>query len=369
MDDFFGQPQGAAILKHELLRKYVPVYARKTGSRTSVVLLDGYAGPGRYDDGSSGSPQLMVETAQKLRGSRVHCIFVEENHHHCERLQRLLANLGDHDSKVLPGDIERHLNTVVASCRGKALLVFLDPFGLSIPFGLLNRTILNRRRSGQEWQPTEVLLNFSISGINRAAGRLDSSPETQSAAKANEARLRELDDFLGGVWWTSIWRLGVEDRVHRIFERYLQQVRASGSGWRTLAVPVADRWDGPPAYYLVLFTQNRQGLWYFANAASYGADALHDFTFHHDPQPKLFMPEDAENWVGQIKKNLEKLLDQHESFRLIDQMTTVYGDTLGRAREKHIREALKQLYAQGRMAPNPRGVQDLHSLQVSSQRR
>ena len=225
MDDFFGQPQGAAVLKHEVLRKYVPVYARKTGSKTSVVLLDGYAGPGRYDDGSSGSPELMVGTAQALRGSRVHCAFVEENPRHCERLQTLLADLGDHDSEVFAGDIEQHLGAIVRNSRGKALLVLLDPFGLSIPFNLLSETILHRRRFGQEWQPTEVLLNFSINGINRSAGRLDSSPESPSAAKANETRLRELEDFLGGGWWKPIWRSGAANRVEQIFERYLQQIR------------------------------------------------------------------------------------------------------------------------------------------------
>jgi three-Cys-motif partner protein len=369
VDDFFGQPQGAAVLKHEVLRKYVPVYARKTGSKTSVVLLDGYAGPGRYDDGSSGSPELMVGTAQALRGSRVHCAFVEENPRHCERLQTLLAELGDHDSEVFAGDIEQHLDTVVRNSQGRALLVLLDPFGLSIPFNLLSRTILHRRRFGQEWQPTEVLLNFSISGIKRAAGRLDSSPESPSAAKANETRLRELEDFLGGGWWKPIWRSDAANRVEQIFERYLQQIRTTGSGWRTLAVPVADRWDGPPAYFLVLFTQNKQGLWYFANATSYGADALHDFTFRNDPQPKLLMPENAENWVGQIERNIQRLIDRYGSFRPIDYTTETYGKTLGRAREKHVREALNNLYQQGRTSSNPRGVQDLHSMQVSAHRK
>jgi len=142
----------------------------------------------------------------------------------------------------------------------------------------------------------------------------------------------------------------------------------TGSGWRTLAVPVADRWDGPPAYFLVLFTQNKQGLWYFANAASYGADVLHDFTFRNDPQPKLLMPEDAENWVGQIERNVRELIDRYGSFRPIDYVTEVYGNTLGRAREKHIREALNNLYQQGQTSSSPRGVQDLHSMQVSAHR-
>jgi three-Cys-motif partner protein len=368
VDEFFTQPQGAAVLKHKVLRDYVPVYARKTGSKTSVVLLDGYAGPGRYDDGSSGSPQLMVETAQKLKGSDVHCMFVEENPRHCERLEALLRELGEHDAEVFPGDVEEHLDFIVRASEGKSLLVFLDPFGLSIPFELLTRTVLRRSRYGRQrqFQPTEVLLNFSLNGIYRSAGRLDSTAENAAAAKANATRLRELDGFLGGAWWHAIWRSKAEDRVKQIFDHYLQQVGATGSGWKTLAVPVADRWDGAPVYYLVLFTQSEQGLWYFHNAVSHGAAALHDFTFVHDPQPKLFMPEVGENWVGQIERNILRLLEQHRSFRLVDRMTQVYGDSLGRAREKHVRKALEHLYDRKQTGSNPRGVRELYGLRVQS---
>ena len=73
---------------------------QKTGNLAPVVLLDGYAGPGRYNDGSLGSPQLMVETARKLQERHVHCIFVEENPRHYQRLRGLLDELEDDDSEA-----------------------------------------------------------------------------------------------------------------------------------------------------------------------------------------------------------------------------------------------------------------------------
>jgi hypothetical protein len=37
MDGLFEEPQGAAMLKHEVLRQHLAVYVRTTGSRAAVV--------------------------------------------------------------------------------------------------------------------------------------------------------------------------------------------------------------------------------------------------------------------------------------------------------------------------------------------
>jgi three-Cys-motif partner protein len=128
LSDFFEHPQGAAILKHEVLRRYLPVYAGKTGSRTSVVFVDGYAGPGRYADGSPGSPEVMVQTARalsELRTIHIHCVFVERDRELRERLQHLLVDLlDDQDSEVLDGSIEDRLGQVVDDAAGKSLFLF-----------------------------------------------------------------------------------------------------------------------------------------------------------------------------------------------------------------------------------------------------
>lgn len=68
---FFNEPQGAAILKHGILKRYLPLYATKVGSVAGeVVYLDCYAGPGLYGDGSDGSPALALATADALAGYR-----------------------------------------------------------------------------------------------------------------------------------------------------------------------------------------------------------------------------------------------------------------------------------------------------------
>jgi three-Cys-motif partner protein len=144
MDGFFEEPQGAAKLKHEVLRQHLAVYVQTTGSRAPVVLLDGYAGPGQYAEGSPGSPLLMVDTAKALENRDIHCIFVERNRNHWQQLRELLAELGDDDSEPLWGKLEERLDKILAEAAGKSLFVFLDPFGLAIPFAMLG-DVLRRR--------------------------------------------------------------------------------------------------------------------------------------------------------------------------------------------------------------------------------
>lgn len=369
LSDFFEHPQGAAILKHEVLRRYLPVYAGKTGSRTSVVFVDGYAGPGRYADGSPGSPEVMVQTARtlsELRTIHIHCVFVERDRELRERLQHLLVDLlDDQDSDVLDGSIEDRLGQVVDGAAGKSLFLFLDPFGLAIPFDMLVKLLQGRPRRGPRgWQPTEVLLNFSINGINRAAGRLDGVPVDEKMEKYRAARLEQLDAFLGGQWWHQPWRAHPPDgRVKALLDGYLTRLQRALPRWHPLSIAVRDRYGGPPSYYLVLLTGHAQGLWFFNNAVSLGAEKLHDFTFQQ--QPVLIAPDLEQNWQGQIERNIEALLASKVGFKLEDEVEAVYGETLGLARQTHVFRATEQLWKDRRIATDPRGrSKDLHKLVV-----
>jgi hypothetical protein len=78
---FFVSKKAAAVLKHAILDSYVVPFASKVGRYapdSRVVYLDGYAGPGRYEDGTPGSPALILDSAARIAGFRqLDCYFVE----------------------------------------------------------------------------------------------------------------------------------------------------------------------------------------------------------------------------------------------------------------------------------------------------
>jgi len=62
-EEFFSQKRASAVFKHGILSRYVLPFATKTSSTAvggRVVVLDGYAGEGRYEDGKPGSPIFMA---------------------------------------------------------------------------------------------------------------------------------------------------------------------------------------------------------------------------------------------------------------------------------------------------------------------
>ena len=64
-DQFWEQQRLPGVFKHDLLRRYLPRFAGKTGSRApGVVYLDGYAGRGRYQDGRPASAEQILQIAE-----------------------------------------------------------------------------------------------------------------------------------------------------------------------------------------------------------------------------------------------------------------------------------------------------------------
>lgn len=370
---FFAGKQPAAVLKHELLSRYLRVYVQKTGSTSKdkrVAYVDGYAGPGTYDDGSEGSPAVAVQTAAAVRGAndRIDGYFIEKESSSVEALADYLKAEGL-AWPVFQGDVEDALPQVLDMIhKDTSLFVFLDPFGLGVPMDLLGR-ILDRTgpvRYGYrtEGAATEVLLNFSFPGLRRNAGHLMSEKGDSRYRRARESIIARVDATLGGDWWHDIWAQGAEDREDVILRGYLDRLSALGpGGWSWWSVPVADGWDRRPSYRLIQLTQHRDGHWEFhetlSNAVEPYRTACHEYEGKMDLEP---LEQREAQWVEEIKKNVEELLSTGKSFGVQDKLGEVFGEAKGLARTKHLRKAVKELHKEGKTSTT--GVGDMQDMRI-----
>jgi hypothetical protein len=91
---FFVSKKAAAVLKHAVLEQYLVPFAAKVGRfarDNRVVYIDGYAGPGRYEDKTEGSPALVIKQADTVASYRtLECLFVERRRSDFARLQELV---------------------------------------------------------------------------------------------------------------------------------------------------------------------------------------------------------------------------------------------------------------------------------------
>jgi three-Cys-motif partner protein len=196
--DRYWEYQGLpSVLKHELLRRYLPIFAGKTGSKSaSVVYLDGYAGRGRYDNGTSGSAELILKVAADYmeRGISFRLFFHETKKKNYTVLKPVVDEYKARgvQAEASSEEVVKGLDTVIEAARGLPLFMFLDPCGVGIPFSELTKVLSGPRRD--VWPPTEVLLNFSLEAVRRIGGHVNSDTP-------DEKTMVLLDNALDGGWW------------------------------------------------------------------------------------------------------------------------------------------------------------------------
>jgi three-Cys-motif partner protein len=221
-DRYWDKQRLPSVLKHDLLRRYLPVFAGKTGSKSNgVVYLDGYAGRGRYEDGTPGSAERILQIAeeQSRRGISYRLFFHETERKNYAALKPVVDEYKARgvQAEASPEEVIKGLRKVIDAARGLPLFLFLDPCGVGIPFSEPTRVLSGPRRD--TWPPTEVLLNFSLEAVRRIGGHVNSETPTEKS-------MARLDAALGGEWWRDvIWEHGVtDDAVEEIVDGFMKRL-------------------------------------------------------------------------------------------------------------------------------------------------
>ena len=425
-DKFFQEKQAAAVLKHGILKRYPDVFTAKTGSAAlagKVVYLDGFAGPGRYKpeegqaEGAEGSPLLAVRTATKAGAFHrtLHCVFVERDPEYFENLSETLAREAPQDMvyEVLRGDVNQHLDTVLALARDSPLLAFLDPFGTGLPYTEMTDRLLRQPK----WPATEVLLNFNLQSVWRIGGLLDAdkanatSPALVDAFldeewlpvgtgrggrasgagfQSADASLARIDAFLGDDWWREVFRTarrqaeGQGERAAaasaawKVAQVYCKKIEKD-TGYRAFPVPIRREPGQAPLFMMILFYRYAGAPYVFNEAVSKANEDWRKFTNERSLRqpPATAEPEDLfggtlvsemvagqnarteaklnQSWIDVIAANITEFVLTRGSAGVQDHTEALYGATLGLAREMHLREAWDQLAGRGVVRPRLKG--------------
>lgn len=364
--DFFGQRNAQAVLKHGVLARYAHYFAGRAGAATQgrVAFIDGYAGEGRYDDGSPGSPLLLASQATRAEmfGREVKLAFVEQDDARRLQLQRSLEENEVEADQILGGSLELAIDGLIDRYDRHAILLFIDPFGLAFSRPTLEGILSRRTRQ----QPIDVLYHFSLSAVARMgrAGVLAGPTSEQNAA--------QLDAALGDIGWRADFEGADDPRAPTraalaVATRFGQSI-GSTAGLPSTGVPVRQRPGQLPKYMLMLFSADSKAHWDYADVAGKAhVDWLHhcdrtDYEANIQRQEDsglLPLFQESEPDKDQIEQQIRResleyltphiteLLGSHGSLRPIDAVQRTYGDQLGLARATHVRAALKELNRRG----------------------
>lgn len=131
-DTFFEGKRPWSVIKDNVLRGYLEPYLAKVnrvGQR--ILLVDAFAGPGIFEDGTEGSPIIMCRTAAERAGNNYRAIFVNSERKYHDRLVNALGEAGYSDhAEAVHGDARDLLKSLPRQLGADIAFIYLDPFGL-----------------------------------------------------------------------------------------------------------------------------------------------------------------------------------------------------------------------------------------------
>lgn len=166
-------------IKHIILSKYLEAWIRILGvNYKKLYYIDCFAGRGKYEDGTNGSPIIALQSAKKMKKNfyyldEIACIFVEKNPNNFENMKKTVCDeinmhpedyagivlqelINDEFIGAMP-KIKEYCNSVTPS------FYFIDPFGYSgVPFESIKKIL--------QIPKTEVFINFMVRDIHRFLG-------------------------------------------------------------------------------------------------------------------------------------------------------------------------------------------------------
>jgi three-Cys-motif partner protein len=288
--------------KHQILRRYLDAWVAILGggrfANDHLVLIDAFAGPGRYSTGELGSPLLMINAYLEHSGAITatpHFYFIEENAARVAHLNEELAAANLPASltvEVIEGTFDEEFPALVARLTREfgglpPTFAFIDPFGASDLPVAMTTPLLDVPRC-------EVLVYFPVSFLARFGEQPEFVPT--------------MDSVFNGASWREAFADGVDfdTRQRMLLDLFMNELRRRVPYVRAFEItPTQEK--GGNTYYLVFGTANAdQGLRKMKDAM-WSVDPIGGVSFRDSTladHPVLFeeTPDFAE---------LERLLREH----------------------------------------------------------
>jgi three-Cys-motif partner protein len=85
-NEFFSKKKPWSEIKDDILSWYLePYIAKILATRKPLLIVDCFAGKGKFDDGSDGSPLIILKnvmnTTSKYSNTKICCVFIEKKYY------------------------------------------------------------------------------------------------------------------------------------------------------------------------------------------------------------------------------------------------------------------------------------------------
>ena len=163
VNEFFRIKRSWSKVKDKIVNDYIDCYLKTVHSlQRPILIVDGFAGPGRFGDDTAGSPVIICEAIMKSwrRAQSISCLFADAHPGHREAMKQ---NLSRYIRAGLTGaPYEECADAVTRALdvgAGSTVFFYLDPYEIKdLEFEML-RSIYERERR----RSTEVFDQLQLS--------------------------------------------------------------------------------------------------------------------------------------------------------------------------------------------------------------
>jgi three-Cys-motif partner protein len=227
-------------------------FTGQSSDRPRLLLVDGFAGPGRYETGEEGSPLIMLKALiehdafDRVGAVDFLYLFIEHDARRVQHLRDEIARLDVPDNvkiQIAEGEFETTFGEIVEDVRKKAGHVLVPTFAFLDPFGYAAASMSLAGRF-LEFPRCEALIFLPLSYVNRFVTR--------------EGQENAMNSLFGTDRWREAAARKGRERREFLLSLFEEQLRSQGrvEHVRSFELRTADGND----YRLVFATPHDRGL-------------------------------------------------------------------------------------------------------------
>jgi len=259
--EFFDSKKPWSKYKDLILDYYLQPYLWKIKNlRKPILVVDCFAGPGRFEDGEPGSPLIILDKLGALheKGYKVTGYFIEKEEPLFHRLKKNVAEVSV-PSIPRKGDFRDFVAEIAELAQDSSVFVYLDP---KKPSQLLfedMKLVYDNLHSGRS---VEVLINFmSWSFLRGVWGNQEKILSNGIVIPEHPLTLR-FDGIAGGKYWQDIAfksQVSRNEQADMLAKGYADSLHT----WFkcVLSYPIREKYESQfPKYHLIFGSRHSDAL-------------------------------------------------------------------------------------------------------------
>jgi len=344
-DDFFSAKRPWSRIKDAILGSYMSPYFAKLSKNPhhNFLIIDAFAGPGSFDDGSPGSPLIICEAAEKYAYGRYEAVFVNLDEDHHLQLQSTLEEANFRHAKAIHGDSRDVLRKIhIRLNEPLTIFLYMDPFGLKdVSFDLIRPFI---ERNPQ--YSTEILINLQAPVLHRLAAREKflENPDSQDIRRYHET----LSRVLGGEYWKEHMFSGdleAREREEKVVAAYRSLLSSTNYLIYTGACPVQESRRSRAKYYMIFASRHIDAMKLFNDEM---LKAFEQYMNKQEFAETLFADMSWQTWrdLEEVKTISQVYVQQYPGYTRSQLWDIIVQENFMRFRSSEYKIALNELISE-----------------------